>query len=396
LFTIGPKPKKKSHIATEASRARRNARLSETRSYTYIGKRSSRPRSRRSTARQPRLISVPRRQVGLNLRHVVVAEVDVSDVGGGLVVAGDIGQRGDGVLLGHDAQRQGGDERQRLPALVAHQAHGALVHHPPQRHQELVALVLHAREVVLQVRLQLAVLHVDVGEVDEEARAHVALHPLHLRLGRRPEAAHQQVAVLEEPAAADLLRVAGGDRPGAQVAQGLLEVPVHALALHRRVEALGHGPLRAAVEEQQRVQRDLEGVDAELEGPPQGVHELQLHVLAGVVGQRDEAPAVRLFADLHQLLHVRLLQGDGADPLPANAFGQEVHQAAQNHVLHHAEGFVVGQTQAKDQVQVLVAEAVVLVEHVARRGAVELHVGHRHAPLLQSSPDDLVMTQTGR
>ena len=141
---------------------------------------------------------------------------------------------------------------------MAHQTHSTFVHHLPQRHQVLIALVLYARKVVLQIRLQFPLLLADVWEVDEEARAHVALHLFHLRLRGRLESAHQQVAVLEQPATPDLFWAAGGDSPGEKVPQSFLKVSVHALPLHCRVEGLGHGSLRTAVEEQQRVQSDLE------------------------------------------------------------------------------------------------------------------------------------------
>ncbi|KAG5858084.1 hypothetical protein ANANG_G00026350, partial [Anguilla anguilla] len=327
------------------------------------------------------------------MSDVVVVEVDVLHVGGGLVVAGDVG--GDGVLLGEHAQRQRGDEGEGLPPLVAHEAHRALVHHAVQRGQAVVPPVLHAREVVLQVGLQLALLLADVGEVDEEARAHVALQRLHLGGRGRAEPPHQQVAVFEQPAAADLLRAARGDGPAAQVPQRLLEVAVHALAAHAGVEALRHGRGRAAVEQQQRVERDLEGVHAELKLPPQRVHELQLHVLAGVVGQRDEAPAVRVVAHLHQLLHVHLLQGERGNAVPVDPRREEVQQAVQHHVLDQPEGAVVRQAHPEDQVQVLVAQARVLVQHVARSRTVQLHVPNRHAPLLQPRPHHLAQRQRG-
>ena len=327
------------------------------------------------------------------MRYVIIAEVDVLHIRRRLVEARDVADAGDGVLLRQHPERQHGDEVERLPPLVAHEAHGALVHHAVQRHQALVALVLHAGEVVLQVRLQLPLLLADVREVDEEARAHVALQLLHGRLVLRPEAQRQQVAVLEEPAAADLLGAARGDGPVAEVRHGLLEVPVNALADHAGVEALRHGRLRAAVEEQQRVQADLEGVHAELELAPQRVHELQLHVLAHVVGQRDQAPAVRVVAHLHQFLYVRLPEGERRDALLAHAGGQEVQQAVQHHVLDQAEGLLVLQGHGEDQVQVLVAQARVLVEHVAGGRAVELDVPHAHAPLLQPRPHHLEKTK---
>jgi len=245
---------------------------------------------------------------GLNLRHVIVAEVAVQDVRSRLVEAGDVGGVGDGVLLGEDPQRQRGDEAERLPPLVAHQAHGALLHHLVQRGQVVVLPVLQVQEVVLQVGLQLAPLLAHIGEVDEEARAHVALQQLHLGVGGRAETPHQQVAVLQQAAASDLLGAPGADEALAQVTEGGAEVAVDALAENGGVEGGGHGVLRALVEEEQRVQADLEGVHAELKLAPEGVHELELDVLATVVGEGDETPAVGGVAHFHHLLHVRLLK----------------------------------------------------------------------------------------
>ena len=243
----------------------------------------------------------------LYLRYVVVTEVTICHVRSRLVVAGHVSHVGDDVLLGQDSHRQHGYEPQGLPSLVSHQAHRTLVDHPVQGHQVVILAVLQAHEVVLQVGLQLALLLANVGEVDEEAGAHVALQGLHLWLRGSPEAPHQQVTVLEQAPAPDLFGVPGADDLMAQVVQGLAEVPVHALAHDGGMEGLGHRVLRALVEEQQGVQLDLKRVHAELKLPPERVHELQLHVLAPVVGQGDEAPAVRVVTHLHHLLHIGFL-----------------------------------------------------------------------------------------
>ncbi len=84
------------------------------------------------------------------------------------------------------------------------------------------------------------------------------------------------------------------------MAESFLEVPVHALAQHRRVKALRHGRLWTAVEQKKGVQGYLEGVHAELKLAPERVHKLKLNILAGVVGERNEAPAVAVIANLHQ------------------------------------------------------------------------------------------------
>lgn len=101
--------------------------------------------------------------------NIVITEVDVLYVRSWLVVTRDIRHSRDGVLLSQHLQRQHGDEAERLAPLVAHQAHGALVHHLVQSHQALVPFVLHPGKVVLQVCLQLPLLLAYVREVNEEA-----------------------------------------------------------------------------------------------------------------------------------------------------------------------------------------------------------------------------------
>ena len=321
--------------------------------------------------------------------HVVVVEVAVADVGGGLVVAGDGGGVGDDVLLGQHAQGQQRDEVQGLPALVAHEAHGALVDHLAQGHEVVVLAPLLLGEVVLQVGLQLPLLLEDVGEVDEEARAHVALQGLDLLLVGGPEVPHQQVAVLEQPPAPDLLGVLGGDESVLQVVQRLLEVPVHALPDDRGVQLLGQGLAGAAVEEKQGVQDDLERVHAELELAPDGVDELELHIAPVLVGEGDEAPAVRVRAHLHQLLDVGLLQGRGADLELAHALRQEVQQRAQHHIPDQLKLSLCGQSHVKDEVQVFAAQPVVFDQDMAGRRAVQPDILHFDACLLQPATDSL-------
>lgn len=129
--------------------------------------------------------------------NIVVTEVDVLNIWGWLVVTCDICDSGDGVLLSQHLKRQHGDEAERLAPLVAHQTHGALIHYLVESHQALVPFMLHPSKVILQVSLQFPLLLSDVGEVDEEARAHVALHLLHVCFRRGSEPSHQQVAVLQ-------------------------------------------------------------------------------------------------------------------------------------------------------------------------------------------------------
>ena len=64
------------------------------------------------------------------MRYVIVTEVDVLHVGGGLVVARDVADVGDGVVLRQHPERQRRDEAECLSPLVAHEAHSALV--PPR------------------------------------------------------------------------------------------------------------------------------------------------------------------------------------------------------------------------------------------------------------------------
>lgn len=87
------------------------------------------------------------------MRNIVITEVDVLHVRRWLVITRDIRYSGDGILLSQHLQRQHGDEAERLTPLVAHQTHGALVHHLVQSHQALVPFVLHPGKVVLQVGL---------------------------------------------------------------------------------------------------------------------------------------------------------------------------------------------------------------------------------------------------
>lgn len=105
----------------------------------------------------------------LHVCNIVVTEVNILYVWSWLVVTRDICYSGDGILLSQHLQRQHGDEAERLPPLVAHQTHGALIHYLVQSHQALVPLVLHPSKVVLQIGLQLPLLLTYVREVNEEA-----------------------------------------------------------------------------------------------------------------------------------------------------------------------------------------------------------------------------------
>ncbi|KAF3843492.1 hypothetical protein F7725_002341 [Dissostichus mawsoni] len=235
--------------------------------------------------------------------HIVVAEVVVSDVGRRLIVAGDTGRVRDSVLLRQHSEGHQRDEVQRLPPLMPHEAHCALVDDAPQDHEVVILALLLAHKVALQVGLHLALLLTNVREVNEEAGAHVALQGLELLLAGRTEVPHQQIAVFQQAAAADLLGPLGGDEFVPQVAQRQAEVPVHTLPTHCGVEGLRHGRLCQLVVGEHGVQHDLKGVHTELKLPAYRVHKLQLHIAPVVVGEGDQTPAVLLCVDFHQLLH---------------------------------------------------------------------------------------------
>lgn len=223
----------------------------------------------------------------LHLSDVVIVKVAVGDVRRRLVIAGDVRHVRDNVLFRQHAYRQHSDEAQRLTSFVTHQAHRTFIDDAVKRGQILVFTVLQSHEMILQIRPELASLFRHVREVDEEPGAHVALQKLHLALRSRAETPHQQVAVLQQTSAPDLLGIPRADQFPLQVVQGDGEVAVNALSHDGGVEGLGHGVLGALVEEQERVQVDLERVHAELELTPEGIDELELHVLPAVVRQGD-------------------------------------------------------------------------------------------------------------
>jgi len=78
------------------------------------------------------------------------------------------------------------DERQRLTSLVTHEADGGLVDDVVEDHEEVIfEHFVGADKVVPQIALELVALLAHVGEVDEEARAHVPLERLDLVRIRR-------------------------------------------------------------------------------------------------------------------------------------------------------------------------------------------------------------------
>lgn len=175
------------------------------------------------------------------MSNVVAAEVSVTDIGSRLVVARDIGRVGDDVLLSEHFQSQNRDHIEGLPSLVPHEADCALVHHPTQGHQVVVLALLLPDEVVAQVGLDFPLLLGNVRKINEEPGAHVTFQRFNFSLIRRLKVTDQEVAVLEEAAAPDLLRVPGGDQSVFQVVHGLVEVPVHALGDDGGVTVLCQG-----------------------------------------------------------------------------------------------------------------------------------------------------------
>lgn len=190
---------------------------------------------------------------------------------------------------------------------MAHETDCGLVHHVVQDHQVVVLEpVLGAVKVVVKVVLQFSLLGVDVGEVDEEPGAHVALHVLDLLMPGGLVAIAQEVAVLQESSPADLLRVLGGYQLLVQVVEGFMEVSKLGLAHDSGVEVITDGHLGTAVEQEEGVQQDVEAVHRELVLPSHGVHKLELHTLGPVVAQGDKGPPVAV-VDLDHLADVGLL-----------------------------------------------------------------------------------------
>lgn len=109
-------------------------------------------------------------------------------------------------------------------------------------------LLLDTPEVIAQVSLELDALLEDVGEVDEEARAHVALQLLDLFVIDRNVIPHEQVAVLQQSTAANLFGSSRRYELVGEMIKSLVKVAIHRLTDNRRVEVLGDRQLRAVVE----------------------------------------------------------------------------------------------------------------------------------------------------
>ena len=250
--------------------------------------------------------------------------------------------------------RQVCDKLQCLPSLVHHQAHRAGVDDAPQRDEILVLADVVAGEVRRQVAVQLFALLRQLAEVDEEPGAHVTFELLDFGVARRIVVPHQEIAVLEETATADLLGVSRGDEFVVEVVQRLVEIAEHALAHDGREEVTVHGHLGEFVEEQQRVEDDLERVDAELELPPHAVDEFQFDVFAEVIGETDQAPSVVVIRDLHHLVYVRVLHGARTYPVLVHAIREKFEQGFEHGLLDNIHAARVGQIHSKNQIQIVI------------------------------------------
>jgi len=91
-----------------------------------------------------------------------------------------------------------------------------------------------------EVGLELRSLAVDVGEVDEESRAHVLLHGQIVEVICGEVSPGDEVAVLEQASASDLLRAVGIDELTIEVGKRGRERTVDALGHYPRVAPLGH------------------------------------------------------------------------------------------------------------------------------------------------------------
>jgi len=134
------------------------------------------------------------------------------------------------------------NELEGLSTLVPHQTDRRLVDDRAECLEVLVLqpLVLVPDEVVREIVGQLRPLVAYVGEVDEESRAHVSLQQSYVAVRRGDVTAHEEVAVLEEAPATDLLGVARRDEFAVEVGERDVKVSVDRLGDDRRVEVFRH------------------------------------------------------------------------------------------------------------------------------------------------------------
>lgn len=96
---------------------------------------------------------------------------------------------------------------------MSHQAHRGLVHHLVKDHKVVILqLRVGTLEVVIQELEKLVMLLSQVGEVDEEATAHVPLHCLYCFWPCWPVVLHQEVAVFKQTSTTDFFRVFRSDQ----------------------------------------------------------------------------------------------------------------------------------------------------------------------------------------
>lgn len=267
-------------------------------------------------------------------------------------------------------------QAQRLPPLVSHQTDRRFLHHRVQHRQipVLEALLFRPDKVVPKVVFQLGPLLPIIREIYEEPRAHVPLEVLDALSVGRLVGTDEEVAVLQQSAAADLLGVSRRYQLLVQVVQRLLEVPVNGLADHRRVEVLSDGELAAVVEKEEGVEHDLEGVHGELKRSFHGVDEFELYIpVTPGVSEGDERPPVSVVIHLNHLAHVGLLHAAGGDALLADALREEVEEGAEHRRLDSVEVPPGRQFHPEDEVEVVVVGGL-RGQHVCRRPAVESNV----------------------
>ena len=90
-----------------------------------------------------------------------------------------------------------------------------------------------------------------------------------------------------------------------------------------------------------------------------------------------------LIENFHHFLHIGFLHCQASDFPSVNSAGEEVSQAAQHHILNHLEVLLSGQLHSENDVQVPVAQAVILHQDVAGGRTIEPYVFHLDVSLDQ-------------
>jgi len=186
---------------------------------------------------------------------------------------------------------------------------------------------------IFQIVLKLGALLVYIGEVDEEPGAHISLQFLGtvtVVVGR--VVAQQQVAVLEQPTSPDFLRIPGDDQLVLQVVHGISEVTVHRLTDHGRVEAFADRHATGTlVKQEQRVEHDLERVDAELERPLHSVDKLELDIpLARQRAQRYKRPPITVLVHFDHFANVCLFDAARRHSFATDTFRQQINKCSKH------------------------------------------------------------------